>query len=406
MTPEHDNHDHTSPSASERRSWLEHDERVRLWLCAPLDAATTNALDRLRQLPDLRRMAVMPDVHPSADVCVGTVLATGGLVYPKAVGGDIGCGMATVACKPAPLDALHDKRRRRVLEEFTARIAILRRRHADSAWSPHAPDPDALSDERLTKGANRDGLIQLGTLGRGNHFLEVQADDEDRVWIMVHSGSRAMGQYVVDHHARRAATAHGRSSIRALGGRLFALDATSPEGLAYLQDHDWCVRYASANRRRLLEDAVAILKRECGLAADWSTFIDVPHNFVRRESHGEDLIVHRKGAAPADAGSLGVIPGSAGTFSVHVEGLGNADALRSSSHGSGRVLSRADAKRSVSGSKLRRQLEGVTHDERLMARLTDEAPSVYRDLRVVLEAQRDLVRVRRRLRPLISYKGG
>lgn len=405
MTTDHDNQHHPS-TVSERRSWLEHDERVRLWLCAPLDAATANALDRLRQLPDLRRMAVMPDVHPSADVCVGTVLATGGLVYPKAVGGDIGCGMTTVGCKLAPLESLHDKRRRRVLEEFTARIAILRRRNDDSSWSPHAPSPDALSDDRLTKGATRDGLIQLGTLGRGNHFLEVQADDEDRVWIMVHSGSRAMGQYVVEHHARRAATALGRSAQRALSGRLLALDATSPEGLAYMQDHDWCVRYAAANRRRLLEDAAIILKRECGLAADWSTFVDVPHNFVRRENHGSDLIVHRKGAAPAEAGSIGLIPGSAGTFSVHVEGLGNADALRSSSHGSGRVLSRADAKRSVSGSKLRRQLEGVTHDERLMARLTDEAPSVYRDLRTVLEAQRDLVRTRRRLRPLISYKGG
>jgi tRNA-splicing ligase RtcB len=351
-------------------------------------------------------MAVMPDVDPSADVCVGTVLATGGLVYPKAVGGDIGCGMATVACKPAPLDALHDKRRRRVLEEFTARIAILRRRHADSGWSSHAPDPTSLSDERLAKGAARDGLIQFGTLGRGNHFLEVQADEEDRVWIMVHSGSRAMGQYIVDHHTRRAATALGRSSQRALGGRLLAVDASSPEGTAYLHDHDWCVRYAAANRRRLLEDAAAVLKRECGLSIDWSSLIDVPHNFVRRESHGEYLIVHRKGAAPADAGSIGVIPGSAGTFSVHVEGLGNADALRSSSHGSGRVLSRAEAKRGVSSSKLRRQLDGVTHDERLMARLTDEAPSVYRDLRLVLEAQRDLVRTRRKLRPLMSYKGG
>ncbi|MBL8887865.1 MAG: RtcB family protein [Phycisphaerales bacterium] len=387
---------------------IESDPRVKLWLASGLDGATAKALDRLRQLADLQRLAVMPDVHPAADVCVGTVIATSELIYPQAIGGDIGCGMSTVALSGLGIEALHEKRRRLVLEQLGREVPILTRSARHSAWSDGAPAVDMLREKRLSKAAERDGLMQLGTLGRGNHFLEVQADDDGRVWLMVHSGSRAMGQTIARHYTNAALHGLGRTtSARHAHGKLLALSIGTEEGRNYLADQQWAVLYAAANRRKLLVSAAAVLKRECGLKADWESFVDLPHNFVRLESHGGlEFIVHRKGASPAASGQAGLIPGSAGTFSAHVEGRGNSEALCSSSHGAGRVLSRGEARKSISAGKLRRQLEGVAYDERMEDRMLDEAPGVYRDLRVVLEAQRDLVRVVRRLKPVISYKGG
>lgn len=390
------------------QSLIESDQRVRLWLAGGLDVPTAKALDRLRMLADLQRLAVMPDVHPAADVCVGTVIATSELIYPQAIGGDIGCGMSTVALDGLGLEALHEKRRRLVLEQFGKEIPILTRSARHSGWSDGAPAMDMLREKRLAKAAERDGLLQLGTLGRGNHFLEVQSDEDGRVWLMVHSGSRAMGQVIARHYTHAALHGLGRAtSARHVHGKLLALSIGTEEGRNYLADQQWAVLYAAANRRKLLASAAAALKRECGLKADWETFIDLPHNFVRLEKHGGvELIVHRKGASPAASGQAGLIPGSAGTFSAHVEGRGNAEALCSSSHGAGRVLSRGEARKSMSAGKLRKQLEGVSYDVRMEERMLDEAPGVYRDLRVVLEAQRELVRVVRRVKPVISYKGG
>lgn len=398
----------TPGHAHAMRAWIESDSRVKLWLAGPLDHVTAKALDRVRQLPDLQRLAVMPDVHPAADVCVGTVIATGELLYPQAIGGDIGCGMSTVGFDGAGITALHEKRRTLVLECFGREVPILTRIGKDAARAGAMPLPELLRAQRLTKAAEREGLLQLGTLGRGNHFLEVQADDDGRVWIMVHSGSRAVGQAIAQHYTTASGHQLGRApGARHAQGKLLPLSITSAEGQDYLADQNWAVAYASANRTHLLASAAAILQRECGLTPDWDTLVDLPHNFVRSEVHeGIQLIVHRKGASPAFKGQPGLIPGSAGTFSVHVEGRGSAGALCSSSHGSGRLLSRSEARKCTSAAQLRRQLEGVLYDERMVGRLLEEAPSVYRDLRVVMEAQRDLVRVVRRLRPVISYKGG
>ena len=404
----HDDEKITPGHAHALRAWIESDARVRLWLAGPLDQVTARALDRLRRLPDLQRLAVMPDVHPAADVCVGTVIATGELIYPQAIGGDIGCGMSTVGLQGAGIGTLHEKRRARVLECFGREVPVLTRAGRDAARAGAMPLPSLLRAPRLSRAAEREGVLQLGTLGRGNHFLEVQADDDGRVWIMVHSGSRAVGQAIAQHYTTAAAHRLGRApGARHACGKLLALSIASAEGQDYLADQNWAVVYAAANRKQLLCSAAAVLQRECGLAPDWGTFVDLPHNFVRREPHdGAELVVHRKGASPAFEGQAGLIPGSAGTFSVHVEGRGLAASLCSSSHGSGRVLSRGEARKNTSAAQLRRQLEGVVYDERMVERLLEEAPGVYRDLRVVLEAQRDLVRVVRRLRPVISYKGG
>jgi tRNA-splicing ligase RtcB len=339
----------------------------------------------------------MPDVHLCDDVCIGTVLATRRLVYPAAVGGDIGCGVAALRFDVAA-DALGDARvAARVLHGLYARVPALRHPPARAPTLPAALAERPLSDPRLDRLRTREGRWELGTLGRGNHFLELQRDDQGALWLMLHSGSRALGQAIRDHHLGRA---HPTSS------GLLALDAETPAGAAYLADMNWALDWAAANRRALAEAAAAVVGDALGAAADWSTWVTCDHNHVRRERHdGEPWWIHRKGAIAAARGQPGLIPGSMGTPSFHTEGRGHAAALGSSSHGAGRALARGEARRAIATRDLLRQLEGVWFDRRRAAELRDEAPAAYKSIRAVMRAQRELTRTVRIVQPLLSYKG-
>jgi tRNA-splicing ligase RtcB len=370
---------------------------VKAWLVEPLAPEVRTAIQRTASAEDVQRVAIMPDVHLAGDVCIGTVIATSRLIYPAAVGGDVGCGIAAAAFDLAA-DALYDAGR---AAELLGRLRDLvpSIRHARSAIPPLAADLTAtpLSDRKLSSIRSRDGVVQFGTLGRGNHFLEFQADDENRLWLMVHSGSRAMGQAIRDFHLARA-TSESR-------GMAF-LASDGPEGRAYLSDARWARRYARANRRAMV-DATAIAIR--GLfdgAIDETSYFDCDHNHVQRESHlGEWFWIRRKGANSVARGQRGTIPGSMGTESFHVEGRGNSASLCSSSHGAGRAMSRDEARRRITISDLRSQMGETFFDDARASELRDEAPSAYKNVRAVLRAQKDLVKQVRRLRPVLSYKG-
>jgi tRNA-splicing ligase RtcB len=253
-----------------------------------------------------------------------------------------------------------------------------------------------LSDPALLARVRRDLRVEFGTLGRGNHFLEVQADDGGASWLMVHSGSRALGPAVRDHHLARG---------ERVGKGLVTLDADDA-GRAYLADHDVAIAFARSNRRAIADAAAQALHDALGVAVVQDTWQDVVHNFVRREEHGGvPLWVHRKGASSARAGEPGVIPGSMGSWSYHVEGRGCRGALCSSSHGAGRRLARREAARAISTHDVERQLAAVFFERQHAARLRDEAPAAYKDIGAVMRAQRDLVRIVRRLRPVLCYKG-
>jgi tRNA-splicing ligase RtcB len=359
-------------------------------------------VDRVARAPDVRRIALMPDVHLATGVCVGMVIATQRLIYPQAIGSDIGCGMAAMALGGDAGALRRSGAAARVLAGLRQLTPVMR--HPSLSAAPALPEAllDAatgrpmLSAGPLVAQAERAGRIELGTLGRGNHFIELQADADDRLWLMVHSGSRCMGQAISDHHAGRAQ--------RTAGG-LCHLDAQTDAGREYLADVRWAVSYADANRRIMLAAAEVVCDVLGGSPRE-ETLIACSHNHVRQEMHeGVALWVHRKGANSAAAGEPGIIPGSMATESVHVTGRGEPRALLSSSHGAGRLMSRADARRRISPRRLRAQMGAVLFDERLAARLCEEAPGAYRDLAAVLRAQRDLVRIERRLRPLLVYKG-
>jgi tRNA-splicing ligase RtcB len=367
------------------------------WLAEPLPHNVATALARLADSDDVRRIAVMPDVHLAEEVCIGTVVATEQLLYPAAVGGDIGCGVAAVRFDCAA-ELLRDRRAAanvlgRLYEVVPAIQHSVAHAPALSAELQGAP----LTDSRLERLKSREGRLQLGTLGRGNHFLELQSDEDGGLWLMLHSGSRAMGQAIRDHHLRNAT-----ESCSGLG----YLDALSEVGNAYLADVVWALRYAEHSRRIMAEAVAGILRDRFAVDADWSSFISCHHNHVRREVHfGRELWVHRKGAIPAALGEPGIIPGSMGSPSFIVEGRGHAPALCSSSHGAGRALSRSEARKAISRRDMIRQLGNVLFDHRRADQLRDEAPSAYKDIRAVMRAQHDLTRVIRRLQPVLSYKG-
>jgi len=367
------------------------------WLAAPLAPEVSAAIERLRRAPDAQQIAVMPDVHLAADVCVGVVVATSNLIYPQAVGGDIGCGMLAVALD-APSAAVQDPgTAARILSGLGRAVPALRRNRAAALAQPADVAALRLSAPQLEAVRRSEGLLQFATLGSGNHFIELQADEADRLWMMVHSGSRALGPAIRDHHLQGA---------RRVAGGLRALEAQSDEGAAYLHDAACARRFADASRRAMAAEVGTVIAAALGARVCWETLITTEHNHVCRENHaGRDLWVHRKGAMPAALGARGVLPGSMGGASFHVEGRGCTAALCSSAHGAGRALSRTAARGKVSAGELRRQMSGVWYDYRLADKLRDEAPSAYKDIRAVLRAQRELVKVTRGLRPLLNYKG-
>jgi tRNA-splicing ligase RtcB len=358
-----------------------------------MDRDVAEAIGRLRRAPDVQQIAVMPDVHLSADVCIGVVLATSSLLYPQAVGGDIGCGMLAVALD-AGADVLANRdAAEAILADLDHAVPARRRNRRAIVEQPRDVAGGVLSDPRLEAMRRNDGATEFATLGSGNHFLELQADEEERLWLMVHSGSRALGQAIREHHLANALP---------VGGGLRALE----DGAAYLHDAEFARRWADASRKAIAEVAGGVLRARLDARLCWDTLIVTDHNHVAREPHrGRGLWVHRKGAMPAGRGLPGVLPGSMGTLSFHVEGRGCEASLCSSAHGAGRALSRSEARDQVTERVFRREMEGIWYDTRLSARLRDEAPSAYKNIRAVLRAQSELVKVTRTLRPVLNYKG-
>lgn len=395
--------------------------KVTMWLPDPLPKDVAESLHRLCNSEDVQHVAVMPDVHLSGSVrqvhaascrvssnrlnvsstpsvCNGVAVATMELVYPVAVGSDIGCGMLAIAID-LESDALSTEQSAgQLLSGLYQKVPPLK--HPRSNRPADLPETLAntpLSHPALEKQKDRDGLFQLGTLGRGNHFVEFQSDADGRLWLMLHSGSRGLGQAITNHHLR---------STQLSQSRLGFLDATTPVGQAYLSDVNWAIEYAIQNRLAMARVIESLLSDQFATTIEWSTLIHCHHNHVRRETHfGQQFLVHRKGALPAADQEPGVIPGSMGTHSYHVTGRGHSAALQSSSHGAGRALPRSIARHQISRQDLKRQMEKVWFDTSQIDTLRDESPAAYKDISRVMRAQRELTRIVRQLRPLLVYKG-
>jgi tRNA-splicing ligase RtcB (3'-phosphate/5'-hydroxy nucleic acid ligase) len=383
---------------------------VRLW--TPAGEIESQAVAQLRNMASLpwcfSHVAVMPDVHVGKGATVGSVVAMKGAVSPAAVGVDIGCGMAAVRTS---LDAraLPDslKAVRRAVERA---IPVGFAQHEEPAWSrmPAAlrRECDALLDEfgALTpevRDLDAKAARQLGTLGGGNHFLELCVDTHDTVWVMLHSGSRNIGKTLAEVHIGRARRlVHNRALP---DPDLAVFLAGTPEMDAYRRDLFWAQRYARANRAVMLELYLRVLRTELPALTELET-IQCHHNYVAEEVHyGEEVLVTRKGAIRAGRGELGIIPGSMGTRSYIVRGLGNPESFESASHGAGRRMSRGAAKRKFTVEDLRAQTTGV--ECRKDAGVLDEIPGAYKDIDRVMQHQRDLVEIVAELKQVLCVKG-
>jgi tRNA-splicing ligase RtcB len=393
--------------------------RVRTWLSGRLDESLTRQIEWMTRQPDVQHVAVMPDVHQGRTVPNGVVVATRHVIYPELVGGDIGCGFAALRFD-ASADELTRETREAVLERLPDAVPTLKQpRDRGMRYRQVVEALGPLSCPRLATAAARDGAYQLGTIGRGNHFLELAADDKGVLWAIVHTGSRSIGQEITGWHLAShaaeaglidaAGTAVGQAEPagRASPGRpsLTGLSIDGPVGAAYMADMEWACRYAAANRAAILNALADVLEAMAGIGVDASSFIDSPHNTVTREEHnGEMLIVHRKSANQAAAGRQGIIAGSMAAGSRLTIGLGHADALASSGHGAGRLMSRTVASERIRPRDLVARMGGITFHRKWAQRIRDEAPQAYRDLHDVMQSQRDLVRTERVLVPILNDK--
>ncbi len=371
---------------------------IRLW-GREVPERALEQLERIASQPwVVEHVAAMPDLHVANEVAVGTVFATEDTVVPSALGGDLGCGMSAVRFD-FPAAQLSQATLRSLLEALTRHIPVGDATHRGKG----TPVPDAVFGGRLSTSAlehARERLAprHLGTLGGGNHFLELDRAGGGELWLLVHSGSRGLGSAIAAHHLRAAAEG-GFGSIP-------GLRCETEAGRACLADLDQASSFAAANRRALLERAVALVSEVVGVGPDEASLVDVHHNFVRVEEHfGRRLLVHRKGAIAAPLGAMALIPGSMGTASYLVEGLGEAQSFASASHGAGRVMTRREARQQLDPKRFLQSMRRVVFDERRSRALVEEAPAAYRAIAEVLEDEVDLVVPRVRLEPIAVLKG-
>lgn len=371
---------------------------VRLW-ARDAKAETVRQLQRLASQPYVVEfVAGMADAHVSEGVAVGSVFATEGTVVPRALGGDLGCGMSArrIAEDAGGLDRRALQAAVQALERAIPTGEATHRGRGIQVPAPVFERP--LSTHALEHAREALAPRHLGTLGGGNHFLELDRDAEGALWLLVHSGSRGLGAAIAAHHVRAAAAGESND--------LAGLDASSEDGAAYLQDLAWALDFARANRRTLEARALDVLHDVLPLSFEAGEHLDIHHNFVARETwFGRELLVHRKGAVATPAGTLALVPGSMGTASYIVEGRGEESAFGSCSHGAGRVMSRKEAHAEVRPEALARAMRRIAYPERLLHQLVEEAPVAYREIGAVLRDQEDLVERRIRLEPIAVLKG-
>lgn len=357
------------------------------------EAIETGALDQFSSALEQDftvRGALMPDAHFGYTLPIGAVVATDNFILPSWVGYDIGCGMCAL-----PLNCTPDDVRRYAEGIFKSLYEIIPVgfKHNAKPVTPNAPVP-ACTEKALDIFLQKKGYHQLGTLGGGNHFIEVGHDETDQVWVIIHSGSRGVGHGIASHYMRLASPT-GKASEGHFGFR-----ADSQEGSDYIADLNFGLQFALCNRREILQRVIQAINQHIPAGGDWTKLINRNHNHaVLREGEW----IHRKGATHAETGMMGVIPGNMRDGSFIVRGLGNPESLWSSSHGAGRVLGRKEAKRVLEMDKFTDTMRGVT--ARVEPGTLDESPFAYKDIFAVMAAQSDLVEVLAHVKPIINIKG-
>ncbi|WP_336113995.1 RtcB family protein [Streptomyces sp. PTD9-10] len=385
---------------------------IRMWADpATVEDVALRQLQNVATLPWIRGLAVMPDVHFGKGATVGSVIAMQGAVCPAAVGVDIGCGMSAVKTSLTANDLPGDLSRLR--SKIEQAIPVGRGMHdapvepgqfhglATAGWGEFWGRFDGVAE--AVKFRHDRAVAQMGTLGGGNHFVEVCVDTSGSVWLMLHSGSRNIGKELAEHHIGVAQKLPHNQGLVDRDLAVFVAD--TPQMAAYRNDLFWAQEYAKYNRALMMALLKDVVRKEFKKARPtFEQEISCHHNYVAEERYEDmDLLVTRKGAIRAGSGDYGIIPGSMGTGSYIVKGLGNEHAFNSASHGAGRRMSRNAAKRRFSTKDLEDQTRGV--ECRKDSGVVDEIPGAYKSIDQVIDQQRDLVEVVAKLKQVVCVKG-
>ena len=385
----------------------------------PIEAGAIEQVRLTSELPIVQNIALMPDAHVGIGATVGSVIGTSDAIIPAAVGVDIGCGMTAAETNlsasdlPDSLAPLRGSIERNVPH---GRTGGGKRSRDVGGWSKEIPE-EVYShwDSKLDKGFNRlldrhpdlkraNHISHLGTLGTGNHFIEVCLDEKDTVWVMLHSGSRGIGNRIGMKFIELAKEDMRRHEINLPDRNLAYLHEGTKHFADYVMAVDWAQRFAFLNRKIMMNRTISAIRQHLRNVEIVSEVIECHHNYVANERHhGKNMWVTRKGALSARRGDVGIIPGSMGAKSYIVRGKGSKHSLQSCSHGAGRALSRTEAKKRYSAADLRAQTMGV--ECRKDHNVVDELPAAYKDIDKVMEAQQDMVEIVHTLKQIVCVKG-
>lgn len=393
---------------------------IKAWVAdaGDIEASALTQLKNLARLPFIHGngVAVMPDVHAGIGSTVGTVIATERAVIPAAVGVDIGCGMNAVRTTLTASDLPDNLARLRSAIEAEVPVGFEQHEWSRVQGSRQARAVRPLGDRlahiverhrgiaKMLRQFERTWICQAGTLGGGNHFIEICLDEEQRVWIMLHSGSRGIGNVIGRYFIAAAQKDMRRHQLQLPDADLAYFSEGSTVFDDYVEAVDWAQDYALLNRSEMMRRVLDVLAKHAPPFRLDGEAINCHHNYIARETHGnEDLYVTRKGAISARQGELGIIPGSMGARSFIVRGKGNPESFCSCSHGAGRSMSRSEAKRRFNRFDLAEQTAGI--ECRKDGGLVDEIPAAYKNIDAVMAHQSDLVEVVHTLRQVVCIKG-
>ena len=384
-----------------------------------LEDIEENALVQIKNLANLpfafKHIAIMPDSHCGYGMPIGGVLATKGVIIPNAVGVDIGCGMCAVKTSLTELDT---ETLKKIMGEIRKAVPVGFNHHKekqDEKLMPMVEEGDGSNSttkkfgwagNKIITEQYQSALKQIGTLGGGNHFIEIQKGSDGYIWIMIHSGSRNLGKQVADHYNKIAKELNSKwhSSVPKEWDLAF-LPVDSEEGQAYIREMNYCVEFALANRKLMMNRICEIFNGEANCT--FEPMINIAHNYAKLENHfGENVWVHRKGATLATQDTIGIIPGSQGTKSYIVKGKGNPESFMSCSHGAGRKMGRNESQKTLNLEEEIKKLDdqGILHAIRGVKDL-DEASGAYKRIDEVMRNQKDLVELLVELTPLGVIKG-
>jgi len=408
----------------------ENKKPIKSW-CEHVEPEAMAQASNLANLPFLYKWVVLePDCHLGYGMPIGGVIALENAVIPNAVGVDIGCGMS---CFKTSIKSnnISKQQLRSIIEEVKKQIPLGMSHHSHSSkqfkenfkyferieeritQKQYARFFNIFGKGKTKKELNKYFSESLGTLGGGNHFIEVQTDEEDNIWLMIHSGSRNVGYKVANYYHKKALELNKKWHSNISNDDLAFLPSDSEEGIHYIKDMNFALKYAEENRRLIMESFKSSITKVLG-DVEFKDEINIHHNFAALENHyGKNVWVHRKGATSAKKGQLGIIPGSMGTASYIVKGLGNPESFMSCSHGAGRIMGRKQASISLGKQECENSMQGIVYDgfqmikDRKGKEMLDlgEAPMAYKNIDNVIKSESDLIEPVVRLRPLAVIKG-